>query len=332
MTCFQRGGYVCKVTTNSMKMKKRILITGAFGQIGSELIAALQSKHGNDAVIAFDVRQNPGHHGGTIVGDITDMALLRDTVKKYNIGTVYHLASLLSVTGEQDPALAWKINTEGLRNILELAREFKLKVFWPSSIAAFGTSTPKENTPQQTILEPTTMYGITKVSGELLCQYYFMRYGVDVRSVRYPGIISWKTLPGGGTTDYAVDIFWKAIQTGKYTCFLKKNTLLPMMYIDDTIRATLELMEANEKRITVRTSYNLAAISFTPHELAEAIKRNGVPLKMKCEPDFRQEIADSWPNSIDDTKARRDWGWKHKYGLDAMTAEMIQGVRTKAGL
>lgn len=207
-------------------MKKRILITGAFGQIGSELVPALQKKHGNNAVVVLDIKTNSKtnseYEGDAIAGDVTDLSLLRETIQKYNIGAIYHLASLLSATGEQDPELAWKVNMNGLRNILELAREFKLKVFWPSSIAVFGTSTPKKNTPQQTILEPTTMYGITKVAGELLCQYYFRKYGVDVRSVRYPGIISWKTLPGGGTTDYAVDIFWKAIQSGEYTCFLKK--------------------------------------------------------------------------------------------------------------
>jgi len=307
--------------------KSRILITGAFGQIGTELIVALREKYGKDSVVAFDKKANPEYQGIAVIGDITDAELLRKTVKEHHIKTVYHLASLLSAVGENNPELAWKVNMDGLRNVLEAAREYGLKVFWPSSIAAFGPTTPRENTPQQTILEPSTMYGVTKVAGELLCQYYFTKFGVDVRSLRYPGVISWKTLPGGGTTDYAVDIFWKAIETGKYTCFLKKNTALPMMYIDDAIRATLEIMAADSKKITIRTSYNLAAISFTPAELAEAINRHGVPLKIKYQPDFRQKIADSWPRSIDDKHARKDWKWKHRYNLDKQVDEMIHGVK-----
>jgi nucleoside-diphosphate-sugar epimerase len=308
-------------------MAKKILITGAFGQIGSELATALRKKYGKDSVIAFDKRLDPSFDGMSIIGDITDMELLRDTIQKNNIGTVYHLVSLLSATGEKNPELAWKINMDGLRNILDLAREFKLKVFWPSSIAAFGPTTPRDKTPQQTVLEPTTMYGVTKVAGELLCQYYFTKFGVDVRSLRYPGVISWKTLPGGGTTDYAVDIFWKALESGKYTCFLKKNTALPMMYIDDAIRATIELMSAPAEKITIRTSYNLAAVSFTPTEITDAIRAAGVPLKIKYEPDFRQKIADSWPKSIDDKKARKDWKWKHAFDLKKMTKAMIDGVK-----
>jgi len=312
-------------------MKKRILVTGAFGQIGTELIDALRKKYGKNAVVAFDKKPNPTFVGDVVIGDVTDERLLRDTVKEFNIGTVYHLASMLSATGEQHPDLAWKVNMDGLRNVLELAKEFKLKVFWPSSIAAFGPTTPRDNTPQQTVLEPTTMYGVTKVAGELLCQYYFSKYGVDVRSLRYPGVISWRTLPGGGTTDYAVDIFWKAIETGEYTCFLKQNTALPMMYIDDAIRATIEIMDAPAENITIRTSYNLAAISFTPKELTEAIRKEKIAVKIKYEPDFRQAIADSWPKSIDDRKARKDWKWKHQFGLEEMTAEMIQGVHKMKG-
>lgn len=310
---------------------KKILITGAFGQIGTELIEALSKKHGASSVIAFDKKPSPDYRNRVVIGDIADVALLRETIREYHIGTVYHLASILSATGEKDPALAWKVNMDGLRNVLELAREFKLKVFWPSSIAAFGPTTPRENTPQQTVLEPTTMYGVTKVAGELLCQYYFTKFGVDVRSLRYPGVISWKTLPGGGTTDYAVDIFWKALQTGEYTCFLKKDTALPMMYINDAIRATIEIMEAPAEKITIRTSYNLAAISFTPHDLAEAIREEGIPVKIKYEPDFRQAIADSWPKTIDDRKARKDWKWKHRFDLKEMAAEMIQGVQKMKG-
>jgi nucleoside-diphosphate-sugar epimerase len=308
-------------------MAKKILITGAFGQIGSELATALRKKYGKDSVVAFDKRPDPSFEGISIIGDITDMELLRDTIQKNNIGTVYHLVSLLSATGEKNPELAWKINMDGLRNILDLAREYKLKIFWPSSIAAFGPTTPRDKTPQQTVLEPTTMYGVTKVAGELLCQYYFKKFDVDVRSLRYPGVISWKTLPGGGTTDYAVDIFWKALETGEYTCFLKKNTALPMMYIDDAIRATIELMDAPAEKITIRTSYNLAAVSFTPIEIADAIRSAGIPLKMKYEPDFRQKIADSWPKSIDDKKARKDWKWKHEFDLKKITKAMIDGVR-----
>lgn len=309
-------------------MQQKILITGAFGQIGAELVSALQFKHGNDLVIAFDRKPNSEYRGVSVLGDVTDAALLRKTIQEHEIGIVYHLASLLSATGEQNPELAWRVNIDGLRNVLELAREFGLKVFWPSSIAVFGPSTPKNNTPQHTVLEPSTIYGVTKVAGELLCRYYFEKYGVDVRSVRYPGIISWKTLPGGGTTDYAVRIFHEAIRSGTYECFLKKTTALPMMYIDDCVRATLELMDAEPKRITVRTSYNLAAISFTPEELVLAIRKNGVPLKVSYKPDFRQAIADSWPNSIDDSRARKDWKWKHKYGLDKMAKEMLRGVRS----
>jgi nucleoside-diphosphate-sugar epimerase len=307
-------------------VNRKILITGAFGQIGTELALALSEKYGKRAVVVFDKKQNP-EYPDAIIGDITDGALLRATIERHRIGTVYHLASLLSATGEKNPDLAWKVNVDGLRNILSLAYEFDLKVFWPSSIAAFGPTTPKKRTPQGTILEPTTMYGITKVAGELLCEYYFLKFGVDVRSVRYPGVISWKTLPGGGTTDYAVEIFWEAIERNEYACFLEKNTLLPMMYIDDAIRATVELMEAPAENIKIRTSYNLAAVSFTPAELADEIRRQGIALKMKYAPDFRQAIADSWPKSIDDSRAQKDWKWKPRFGLRDLTAEMLRGVR-----
>jgi len=305
---------------------KRILVTGAFGQIGTELVSALQKKYGMDAIVVFDKKNDPNYKGAAVTGDVTDLVLLREAVEKHRVGTIYHLASILSATGEQKPDVAWRVNMEGLRNVLDLAREFKLKVFWPSSIAVFGPTTPRDMTPQQTILEPTTMYGVTKVSGELLCQYYFRKFGVDVRSLRYPGIISWKTLPGGGTTDYAVEIFHKALETGAYACFLKKGTMLPMMYIDDAIRATIELMEAPAKNIKTRTSYNLAAVSFTPEEIAETIKRHGVLLDITYQPDFRQKIADSWPKTIDDRQARKEWGWKHRYGLDEMVEAMINGI------
>lgn len=308
-------------------MKKRILVTGAFGQIGSELVLALEKKYGKEALVAFDKNPNPEYEGTTVIGDIVNADLLQKIIIEHDIGTVYHLVSLLSAVGENNPELAWKVNMDGLKNVLEAARKYDLKVFWPSSIAAFGPTTPKKNTPQQTVLEPSTMYGVTKVAGELLCRYYFTKFGVDVRSLRYPGIISWKTLPGGGTTDYAVEIFWKALEEGAYTCFLKKNTELPMMYIDDCIRATVEIMEADPKKIGVRTSYNHAAISFTPQKLAEAINKAGIPLKMKYAPDFRQNIADSWPKSIDDKQARKDWKWKHEFNLEKMVKEMIRGVK-----
>jgi len=307
-------------------MKKKILVTGGFGQVGSELVPALEKKYGKNSVIILDKRDNSLYKGLAIKGDVVDGKLINDTVKKYKITEIYHLASLLSAVGEQNPELAWSVNIGGLRNVLECARTNNLKVFWPSSIAVFGATTPQDETPQKTILEPTTIYGVTKVSGELLCQYYFKKYGVDVRSVRYPGIISWKTLPGGGTTDYAVDIFWKALNEGVYTCFLNKKTTLPMMYIDDAINATLNLMEADAKKLTIRTSYNISGFSCTPELLADAICKQKVSLKIKYSPDFRQAIADSWPNSIDDKQAKKDWKWKPVFDIKKTVNEMILGI------
>ena len=260
------------------------------------------------------------------MADVTDAATLERIVKKYEIDTVFHLVSLLSATGEQQPNLAWDVNMQGLKIVLDLAIKYKMRVFWPSSIAAFGPTTPRDLTPQKTILEPTTMYGVTKVAGELLCQYYFLKYGVDVRSVRYPGLISWKAQPGGGTTDYAVAIFHEAIAKGTYECFVKKDTILPMMYMDDAIRGTLQLMDANPKKLTVRTSYNLAAMSFRADELAAEIQKH-VPCKVTYRPDHRQKIADSWPRSINDSQARKDWGWKPKVNLAMMTKEMLKYLR-----
>lgn len=307
-------------------MKKKILVTGGLGQVGSELVPALEKKYGKNSVIVLDKKEDPNYKGEALIGDVIDKSQIDEIVKKYKISEIYHLASLLSATGEQNPDLAWSVNIGGLRNILECARENKLKVFWPSSIAVFGTTTPKDNTPQKTILEPTTIYGVTKVSGELLCQYYFNKYNVDVRSIRYPGIISWKTLPGGGTTDYAIDIFWKALNNETYSCFLKKNTPLPMMYIDDAISATLQLMEADHKKINIRTSYNISGFSCTPELLTNEIRKQNIPLKIKFTPDFRQAIADSWPNSIDDKQAKKDWKWKSSYNLKKTVSEMINGV------
>jgi len=292
-------------------------------------VPTLQKKYGKSQVVALGHHNIPQDFRGILEqAGIDEIEKLRQIVKKYEIGTVYHLVSLLSARGEKDPKLTWEVNIGGLKNILDLASEFNLKVFWPSSIAAFGPTTPREMTPQKTILEPTTMYGITKASGELLGQYYFIKYGVDIRSVRYPGIISYKTEPGGGTTDYAVAIFYEALKSGQYVCFVREGTVLPMMYMDDAVRATLELMEANPKKLTIRTSYNLAAISFSAKELAQEIKKH-LPLKVTYSPDERQKIADSWPRSIDDSIARKDWGWEPEYDLPKMTRVMIENLRKK---
>jgi nucleoside-diphosphate-sugar epimerase len=309
----------------------KILVTGAFGQIGSELVPALQKKHGEENVVALGHHTIPPDFTGIVEkADVTDKHAMAELMKKYQFDTVYHLVSLLSAKGEVDPALTWDINMNGLRHILDFAKEYKLKVFWPSSIAAFGPTTPRVKTPQKTVLEPTTMYGVTKVAGELLAQYYFQKYGVDVRSIRYPGIISWKTPPGGGTTDYAVAIFYDGIQKGAYECFVREDTTLPMMYMDDAVHATINLMEADPSKLTIRTSYNLAAISFTAKELAEEINKH-VKVDVTYVPDHRQKIADSWPQSIDDSQARQDWGWNHEYDLSKMTAEMIAQLKVKFG-
>jgi len=308
---------------------KKILVTGAFGQIGSELVPALQKKFGEESVVALGHHQIPsGFQGILEKAGIEEIEEIEAIIKKYKIGTIYHLVSLLSAKGEKDPQLTWQVNIGGLKNILDLAVKYQLKVFWPSSIAVFGPTTPREMTPQRTVLEPTTMYGVTKAAGELLCQYYFLKYGVDVRSVRYPGIISWKTEPGGGTTDYAVAIFYAALESGRYECFVKKETVLPMMYMADAIRATLQLMESPPDKITVRTSYNLAGISFSAEELEEEIKKH-LPLMVVYRPDERQEIADSWPESIDDSCAREDWDWRHQFDLARMTKFMLRQLRKK---
>lgn len=312
---------------------RNILVTGAFGLVGSDLVPALQKKFGKKHVYALGNKTIPADFDGELVkGDVRDMPSLARIVATHHITDVYHLAGLLSVGGEKNPDLAWDININGLRNILELAREHKLKVFWPSSIAAFGPTTPKVMTPQHTSIEPTTIYGITKLTGELLLQYYWKRWGVDSRSLRYPGLIGYKAPPGDGTTEYSVHIFYGLLKNNSYSAFLKKDARLPMMYIDDAIRGTIGLMEAPAKKITVRTAYNFSAINFTPLELVREIQKLYPTFKASYDPDpVKQAIADSWPQSIDDRQARKDWGWKHEYTLPKMTSVMITGLRKKLG-
>ncbi len=310
---------------------KKILVTGSAGQIGTELVPALRKKYGNDSVIAGYHNKAPSediqNSGPVEKVNANNREEVEEIIKKYNIDTIFHLAGMLSSASEKNPDLSWEVNLIGLKNILDIARENKLKIFWPSSIAAFGPTTPKMNTPQTTILEPSTMYGVTKVAGELLCNYYFKKYGVDVRSIRYPGIITWKTEPSDGTTEYSIAMFYEGIRKGRYKCFLKEGTLLPMMYIDDAIKATIDIMNAPSEKIKVRTSYNLTAFSFAPEELASELKKYLPNLIVTYEPDFHQPIADSWPKSIDDSAARKDWGWKHSYDLKKMTEDMFTNLK-----
>jgi nucleoside-diphosphate-sugar epimerase len=310
--------------------KEKILVIGASGQIGVELTMALRKIYGNAQVIASDLReQNPLLEGtGPYVSlDVMNKEMLHVQVIRQNITQIYLLAAILSATGEKNPNLAWNLNMQGLLNVLDIAREEKLhKVYWPSSIAVFGPTSPRVNCPQQTVIEPITVYGISKYAGEFWCNYYHQRFGVDVRSLRYPGLISYKSEPGGGTTDYAVEIFHEALEENHYQCFLKPDTYLPMMYMPDAIRATIELMEAPVDRIKVRTSYNLSAMSFSPAEIASEIARHQPGFRISYQPDYRQSIADSWPQSIDDSVARTDWGWKHEYDLPRMTADMLENL------
>ncbi len=308
---------------------KRILVTGATGQIGSELTIELRKKYGGDNVIAAGHRRKPSeklvNSGPFQYIDVTNRESIEKVVQKYDIDTIYHLAAVLSAIGEEKPRIAWKVNMNGLYTVLEIAREHGLaRVFWPSSIAVFGPEAPRVNTPQDTVLIPRTMYGVTKVAGELLCNYYFLRFGLDVRSVRYPGVISSETPPGGGTTDYAVEIFYEAVKNKRYTCFVRENTVLPMMYMPDCIKAAIDLMEADASRIKCRTSYNVTGTSFSAGELTSKIKRYIPEFECDYKPDFRQKIADSWPMSIGDSVAREEWGWNPTYDLSAMTKDMIE--------
>lgn len=320
--------YICVL----YKMKQeKILVIGASGQIGVELTLALRKIYGASNVVASDLREQNALLEGTgpyVSLDVMNKEMLHVQVIRQNITQIYLLAAILSATGEKNPGLAWHLNMQGLLNVLDIAKEEKLtKVYWPSSIAVFGPTSPKQNCPQQTIIEPTTVYGISKYAGEFWCNYYFHKYGVDVRSLRYPGLISYKSPPGGGTTDYAVEIYHEALGDEHYDCFLKEDTYLPMMYMPDAIRATIELMEAPKEKISIRTSYNLSAISFSPKEITAEIKKHIPGLTVSYEPDYRQAIADSWPQSIDDSVARKDWGWKHEYDLAKMTEDMLRNLK-----
>ena len=313
-------------------LKEKILVIGASGQIGVELTQALRKIYGASSVVASDLREENDLLKGTgpyVSLDVMNKEMLHVQVIRQNFTQVYLLAAILSATGEKNPNLAWHLNMQSLLNVLEIAKEEKLaKVYWPSSIAVFGPTSPKQNCPQQTIIEPTTVYGISKYAGEFWCNYYFLKYGVDIRSLRYPGLISYKSSPGGGTTDYAVEIFHEAIEEKKYTCFLPADTYLPMMYMPDAIRATIELMEAPRDKISIRTSYNLSAMSFAPKEIGAEIKKHIPEFKIDYKPDYRKAIAESWPQSIDDSVARKDWGWKEEYDLCAMTKDMLDNLKS----
>jgi len=312
-------------------MPETILVIGACGQIGTELTMKLRDLYGPDNVIAGDIRE--GNETLMASGpfeqlDATDLKAIEEVVMHYEVDTVYLMAAMLSATAEKFPMRAWNLNMNSLFNVLNLAKEKKIeRIFWPSSIAVFGTTTPQNDTPQTTIMEPSTVYGISKQTGERWCEYYFNKYGVDVRSIRYPGLISYKTLPGGGTTDYAVDIYIEALKEQKYECFLSENTALPMMYMDDAIRATLELMQAPAENLTIRSAYNLAGLSFTPKDISKIIKSHIPEFEITYNPDYRQAIADSWPSSIDDSSARKDWNWKTEFDLEKTSKAMLNGLK-----
>jgi nucleoside-diphosphate-sugar epimerase len=313
---------------------KRILVIGATGQIGTELVPELRRLYGNDNVVA-------GYHSKPPTGKLTEGPVeqvdvlskesIEKVIKKYDINEVYHMAAILSAAGEKNPQLAWKVNMDGLYIVLELAREYGFRIFWPSSIAAFGPNSPKVNTPQVTIMDPTTMYGITKYAGELLTRYYAYKFGVDVRGVRYPGIISSEALPGGGTTDYAVEIFYYALEGKKYRCYLREDTMLPMMYMPDAVKAAIQLMNADRSKLTIMSGYNIAAFSFTPKQLELEIRKYIPEFQVEYVPDFRQKIADSWPKSLDDTVARKEWGWSPDWSFEAMVKDMLVKLARRLG-
>jgi len=315
-----------------------ILVTGAVGQIGCELTMALRERYGFDKVVAAGHKTKPSEllctSGPFEYIDVTKRESIEQVVDKHHIDTIYHMAAILSAVGEQKPQLCWDVNMNGLYNILEVAREHKMaRVICPSSIAVFGPDTPRVNTPQETVLRPTTMYGVTKVAGELLCNYYFKRFGLDVRGIRYPGVISSETLPGGGTTDYAVEIFYEAIKHKRYTCFLREDTVLPMIYMPDVIKGTIQLAEADVSRLKHHADFNMAGFSFAPKDLAAEIRKHISEFQIEYKPDFRQAIADSWPMFIDDSVARQEWGWQPSYDLASMTRDMLEklGKRHREG-
>lgn len=312
-----------------MQTAEKILVIGSSGQLGTELVQNLRTVYGIDNVIASDIKlTEQAKEGPFEVIDVLNVAGLLEIVKRHNITEIYLLAALLSATAEKMQKFAWDLNMNGLFNVLDLAKEKIIKkIYWPSSIAVFGPNTPKDNTPQFTVMEPSTVYGISKQAGERWCEYYFNKYQVDVRSLRYPGLIGWKSEPGGGTTDYAVHIFHEALKTGKYECFLSENATLPMMYMSDAIKATIGIMQTDAHKIKIRSSYNLAGFSFSPNEIATEIKQFVPDFSITYKPDSRQQIADSWPRSIDDSRAAADWGWKPEFDLKAMTAEMIQNLK-----
>lgn len=310
-----------------------VLIIGSCGQVGTELTENLRSIYGASNVIASDVRRPDSpfwDEGPFELMDVLDQNRLVEILKKYKPTQIYHLAALLSASAEKNPKLGWRLNMDGLFYVFDAALDFGVKrMFWPSSIAVFGPNTPKENTPQHCIMDPNTVYGITKQTGERYCEYYFKRYGLDVRSIRYPGLIGYKADAGGGTTDYAVEIFHEALKTGKYECFLGENTSLPMLYMPDAIKATLDITHADSNQVKIRSSYNISGFSFTPQILAEKIRKHIPEFEISYKPDHRQAIADSWPKSISDTEARQDWGWKNDYDLDAMVADMILNLKPR---
>ena len=308
--------------------KGKILVTGSSGQIGSELVVALREHYGTQDVVTCDIKPPEAGLGLFELADVTDREILRGIIRKHRIGSIYHLVSILSAAGEKNPDLAWRVNIETLRNVLDLAIQYKMdKVFWPSSIAAFGPHTPRIHTHQLTVMDPNTMYGITKVTGELLCNYHFVKYGLDVRCLRYPGIISWKTPPGGGTTDYAVAIFHGALREGRYQCFVSADTVIPMMYMPGAIPAVIEFMASPRSQLRTHLGYNLAAMSFSARELAKEVKRHLPNFMCTYEPDERQKIADSWPKSIDDRCSRKDWGWKPEFNLRKTVEDMLKNLR-----